>query len=92
MGDVVQVFLESAGSPEGDFLVSGVQAAVQRRLAAVWNELEERQQRGELVKGACGRACVCSSPSGLGLGCGGGGGSCVSCSVFCGMQQLQQQQ
>ena len=24
-GDVVQVFLESAGTPEGDFLVSGVQ-------------------------------------------------------------------
>ncbi|PRW60439.1 30S ribosomal S1 isoform A [Chlorella sorokiniana] len=50
-GDVVQVFLESAGTPEGDFLVSGVQAAVQRRMAAVWNELEEKQARGELVKG-----------------------------------------
>lgn len=50
-GDVVQVFLESVGTPEGDFLVSGVQAAVQRRMAAVWNELEERKARGELVKG-----------------------------------------
>ena len=48
---MVQVFLESVGTPEGDFLVSGVQAAVQRRMAAVWNELEERKARGELVKG-----------------------------------------
>ncbi|KAL4436072.1 hypothetical protein ABPG77_005520 [Micractinium sp. CCAP 211/92] len=51
VGDVVQVFLEDAGTPEGDFFVSGVQAAVQRRLAAVWNELEERKERGEMVKG-----------------------------------------
>lgn len=29
-----------------------LQAAVQRRMAAVWNELEEKQARGELVKGA----------------------------------------
>ncbi len=29
-----------------------LQAAVQRRMAAVWNELEEKQGRGELVKGA----------------------------------------
>jgi hypothetical protein len=50
-GDVVQVYLETIGTPEGDFLVSGVQAAVQRRMAAVWKELEERKQRGELVKG-----------------------------------------
>ena len=50
-GDVVQVYLETIGTPEGDFLVSGVQAAVQRRMAAVWKELEDRKQRGELVKG-----------------------------------------
>lgn len=48
-----QVYLESVGTPEGDFLVSGVQAAVQRRMAAVWNELEEKKARGEQVKGAC---------------------------------------
>lgn len=53
VGDVVQVFLEDAGTPEGDFFVSGVQAAVKRRLAAVWNELEERKERGEMVKGGC---------------------------------------
>ncbi|PSC74233.1 30S ribosomal S1 [Micractinium conductrix] len=50
-GDVVQVFLEAVGTPEGDFLVSGVQAAVQRRHAAVWNELEEKFAKGEVVKG-----------------------------------------
>lgn len=54
MGDVVQVYLESVGTPENDFLVSGVQAAVQRRLAAVWNELEAKKERGELVKGTLG--------------------------------------
>lgn len=56
VGDVVQVFLEDAGTPEGDFFVSGVQAAVKRRLAAVWNELEERKERGEMVKGGCAAA------------------------------------
>ncbi|KAL4422473.1 hypothetical protein ABPG75_008670 [Micractinium tetrahymenae] len=51
VGDVVQVFLEDAGTPENDFFVSGVQAAVKRRLVAVWDELQERQEKGELVKG-----------------------------------------
>ena len=32
--------------------VPGPQAAVQRRMAAVWNELEEKKARNELVKGA----------------------------------------
>lgn len=50
-GDVVQVFLESVGTLEGDMLVSGVQAAAARRMAAVWNELEGRYKRGEMVKG-----------------------------------------
>ncbi|KAL4855023.1 30S ribosomal protein S1 [Chlorella vulgaris] len=50
-GDVVQVFLESVGTLEGDFLVSGVQAATVRRMAAVWNDLEQRLEQGELVKG-----------------------------------------
>lgn len=48
---MVQVFLESVGTLEGDMLVSGVQAAAARRMAAVWNELEGRYKRGEMVKG-----------------------------------------
>ena len=48
---MVQVFLESMGTLEGDMLVSGVQGAAARRMAAVWNELEERHRQGEMVKG-----------------------------------------
>lgn len=50
-GDVVQVYLEYEETPEGDMLVSGQQAAVQRRKQAVWKELEERAKTGKTVKG-----------------------------------------
>lgn len=53
---MVQVFLEAAGTPENDFLVSGMAGGSRRRLAAVWAELEDRKARGELVKGAWRRA------------------------------------
>jgi ribosomal protein S1 len=53
-GDVVQVFLEAAGTLEGDMQVSGVQSSATRRMAAVWAELEQRLRSGELVRGAWG--------------------------------------
>lgn len=58
MGDIVQVFLESMETPEGDMLVSGQQAAQERRFRAVWKELEERMERKLPVKGAhCAARC-----------------------------------
>lgn len=51
VGDIVQVFLESMETPEGDMLVSGQQAAQERRFRAVWKELEERMERKLPVKG-----------------------------------------
>ena len=50
-GDLVQVYLEHEETPEGDMLVSGQQAAVQRRVRAVWKELQERMRDGRTVKG-----------------------------------------
>jgi small subunit ribosomal protein S1 len=51
VGDVVQVFLERKETPEGDMLVSGQQAAVQRRVRAVWKELQNRMHNDKKVKG-----------------------------------------
>lgn len=51
---MVQVFLEAAGTLEGDMQVSGVQSSATRRMAAVWAELEQRLRSGELVRGAWG--------------------------------------
>lgn len=51
VGDVVQVFLERKETPEGDMLVSGQQAAVQRRVRAVWRELQNRMHNEIKVKG-----------------------------------------
>lgn len=51
VGDVVQVFLESVETPEGDMLVSGQQAAQERRFRALWKELEDAQQARRPVKG-----------------------------------------
>jgi ribosomal protein S1 len=50
-GDVVQVYLEHAETPEGDMLVSGQQAAVKKRVSAVWHELEQAMRSGKPVKG-----------------------------------------
>ena len=50
-GDIVQVYLEHEETPEGDMLVSGQQAAVRRRVRAVWKELQDRMQDGRPVKG-----------------------------------------
>jgi hypothetical protein len=50
-GDVVQIYLEYEETPEGDMMVSGQQAATQRRLRAVWKELVERAKAGRPVKG-----------------------------------------
>ena len=50
-GDTVQVFLEHEETPEGDMLVSGQQAAVKRRVRAVWKELQDRLHDGQPVKG-----------------------------------------
>lgn len=50
-GDTVQVFLESVETPEGDMLVTGQQAAVKRRVKAVWAELLQRLKDGKPVKG-----------------------------------------
>lgn len=50
-GDIVQVYLEHEETPEGDMLVSGQQAAVRRRVRAVWKELQDRMQDGKPVKG-----------------------------------------
>jgi hypothetical protein len=50
-GDVLQVYLEHEETPEGDMLVSGQQAAVRRRVRAVWRELQDRLQDGKPVKG-----------------------------------------
>jgi ribosomal protein S1 len=50
-GDVVQVYLEHEETPEGDMMVSGQQAAVKRRVKAVWKELAERQAAGKTVRG-----------------------------------------
>lgn len=50
-GDVVQVYLEHEETPEGDMLVSGQQAAVRRRVRAVWRELQDRLRDGQPVKG-----------------------------------------
>ncbi len=52
MGDVVQVFLESVETPEGDMFVSGQQAAQERRFRAVWKELEDRRAARKTVQGA----------------------------------------
>jgi ribosomal protein S1 len=51
VGDIVQVFLESVETPEGDMLVTGQESAVQRRTKAVWAELLERLKDGKPVKG-----------------------------------------
>lgn len=51
MGDIVQVFLESMETPEGDMLVSGQQAALERRFRAVWQELAERMEQRRPVQG-----------------------------------------
>ena len=51
VGDTVQVFLEEVETPEGDMLVTGQQAAVKRRVKAVWAELLERLKDGKPVKG-----------------------------------------
>ena len=50
-GDIVQVYLEHEETPEGDMLVSGQQAAVRRRVRAVWKELQDRMIDGKPVKG-----------------------------------------
>jgi hypothetical protein len=50
-GDIVQVYLEHEETPEGDMLVSGQQAAVRRRVRAVWKELQDRMQDQKPVKG-----------------------------------------
>lgn len=50
-GDIVQVFLEHEETPEGDMLVSGQQAAVRRRVPAVWKELATRMETGKPVRG-----------------------------------------
>jgi ribosomal protein S1 len=50
-GDIVQVYLEHEETPEGDMLVSGQQAAVRRRVRAVWKELQDRMEDGKPVKG-----------------------------------------
>jgi len=50
-GDTVQVYLEHEETPEGDMLVSGQQAAVKKRVRAVWKELQDRLQDGKPVKG-----------------------------------------
>lgn len=50
-GDVLQVYLEHFESPEGDMLVSGQQAAVRRRVRAVWKELQNCMDDGRPVKG-----------------------------------------
>ena len=54
IGDVVQVYLEHEETPEGDMLVSGQQAAKERRFQAVWKELRDRMQGGQGVKGEFG--------------------------------------
>lgn len=51
VGDIVQVFLESVETPEGDMLVSGQQAAQERRFQAIWNELEQRMKQRDKVQG-----------------------------------------
>ena len=51
VGDIVQVFLESVETPEGDMLVSGQQAAQERRFQAIWNELELRMKERGKVQG-----------------------------------------
>lgn len=51
VGDTVQVYLEHEETPEGDMLVSGQQAAVRRRVRAVWRELQERLHDGKPIKG-----------------------------------------
>ena len=50
-GDLVQVYMEYEETPEGDMLVSGQQAAVRRRVRAVWRELLDRLKDGKPVKG-----------------------------------------
>ena len=57
----MQVFLESVETPEGDMLVSGQQAAQERRFQAIWNELEQRMKEREKVQGEWPKLahCVC---------------------------------
>ncbi len=62
MGDVVQVFLESVETPEGDMLVSGQQAAQERRFHALWKELQERMEQRKVVKGELGTVCFTCCP------------------------------
>jgi hypothetical protein len=50
-GDAVQLYLQYEETPEGDMLVSGQQAAMQRRSQAVWKELEASKMAGVTVKG-----------------------------------------
>lgn len=50
-GDIVQVFLEYAETPDGSMLVSGRQAAVKQRIQAIWQELREYYEKGIAVKG-----------------------------------------
>lgn len=51
VGDVIKVFLEQKETPEGDALVISSQAAVRRRLQAVWHELDFRRRNNLPVKG-----------------------------------------
>jgi len=63
----VQVYLEHEETPEGDMLVSGQQAAVRRRVRAVWRELQQRLIDGRPVKGRI----LNSVPGGFAIGVGG---------------------